>query len=106
MVLAAAKTCGKRFFLTGEGQNLTADDGFITAEMCFCEATVKEKEKVKKNQMEGNVRHDAALIILDHLENHLNGNVDALSSKELKTLLKWKGIQVSKMGDKVARRAL
>ena len=27
-------------------------------------------------------------------------------SKELETLLKWKGVQVSKMGDKAAKRAL
>jgi hypothetical protein len=45
--LAAAKTCGKGFFATGGGQHLTNDGGFITAEMCFCEAAVKEKEKEK-----------------------------------------------------------
>ena len=56
--------------------------------------------------MEGNAKRNAALIILDCLENHLNGNVDTLLSKELETLLKGKGIQVSKMGDKVAKRAL
>ena len=56
--------------------------------------------------MEGNVKRDAALIILDRLENHADGKVDALLSKELETLLKWKGVQVSKMGDKAARRAL
>ena len=38
--------------------------------------------------MEGNAKRDAALIVLDRLENHLDGNVDALLSKELKTLLK------------------
>ena len=46
------------------------------------------------------------LIVLDRLGNHLNGNVNALLSKELKTLLKWKGVQVSTMGDKAAKRAL
>jgi hypothetical protein len=106
VALAAAKTCGKRFFATGGGQHLTADDGFIAAEMCFREAAVKEKEKEKKSRMEGNTKRDAALIVLDHLENHLDGNVHALLSKELKTLLKWEGVQVSKMGDKVAKRAL
>ena len=59
VALAAAKTCGKRFFVTGGGQHLNADDGFITAEMCFREATVKEKEKEKKSWMEGNVKRDA-----------------------------------------------
>jgi hypothetical protein len=67
VALAAAKTCGKRLFVTGRGQHLTADDGFITAEMYFCKAAVKGKEKEKKSRMEGNVRRNAALIILDHL---------------------------------------
>ncbi len=98
VALAAAKTCGKRFFVTGGGQNLTADDGFIAAEMCFREATVKEKEKEKKSRMEGNVKRDAALITLDCLDNHLDGNSNALLSKELQTLLKWKGVQVSRWG--------
>ena len=106
MALGAAKTCRKRFFATGGGQHLTADDGFIAAELCFCEAAVKEKEKEKKSRTEGNARRDAALIVLDRLVNHLNGNVGALLSKELETLLKWKGVQVPKIGDKVARRAL
>ena len=106
MALGAAKTCRKRFFATGGGQHLTADDGFIAAELCFCEAAVKEKEKEKKSRTEGNARRDAALIVLDRLVNHLNGNVGALLSKELETLLKWKGVQVSKMGDKTVKRAL
>ena len=46
------------------------------------------------------------LIVLDRLGNHLNGNVNALLSKELKTLLKWKGVQEAKMEDKVTKRAL
>ena len=49
MALATAKSCGKRFFATGGGQHLIADDGFIAAEMCFCEAAVKEIEKEKKS---------------------------------------------------------
>jgi hypothetical protein len=106
VALAAVKTCGKRFFATGGGQHLTADDGFIVAEMCFCETAVKEKEKEKKSRMEGNAKRDAALIVLNRLENHLDDNVDALLSKELETLLKWKGVQVLKMGDKVAKRSL
>ena len=67
VALAAAKTCGKRFFATGGGQHLTTDDGFIAAEMCFCEAAVKEIEKEKKSWMEGNAKRDAALIVLDRL---------------------------------------
>ena len=104
VALVAAKTCGKRFFATGGGQHLTAGNGFIAAEMCFCEAAVKEKEKEKKSQMEGNAKRNATLIVLNRLENHLDGNVDALLSKELKTLLKWKGAQVLKMGDNAAKR--
>ena len=97
VALAATKTCGKRFFATGGGQHLTADNGFIAAEMCFHDAAVKEKEKEKKSRMEGNAKHNAALILLDCLENHLDGNVNTLLSKELETLLKWKDVQVSKI---------
>jgi hypothetical protein len=43
----------------------------------------KEKEN-KKSRIEGN----EALLIHDRLDNQLNGNVDALSSKELTMLLK------------------
>ena len=107
MALATAKTCRKRFFTAGGGQYPTADGGFIAAEMCFREATVKKREeKEKKTWIEGNARHDAALIVLNCLENHINGNVNVLLSKELETLLKWRGVQVSKMGDKAARKAL
>ena len=99
VALGAAKTCRKRF-------HLTSDHGFIAAEMCFCEAAVMEKEKETKSQMKGNAKRDAALIIFDCLENHLDGNINALLSKELDTLLKWKGVQVLKMDDKAAKRAL
>ncbi len=89
MALATAKTCRKRFFTAGGGQYPTADGGFIAAEMCFCEATVKKREeKEKKTWIEGNARHNAALIVLNCLENHINGNVNVLLSKELETLLK------------------
>ena len=37
----------------GGGQHLIADNGFITAEMCFCEAAVKEKETLQKSVEEG-----------------------------------------------------
>ena len=106
VALVAVKTCGKIFFATGGGQHLTADDRFIAAGMCIREAAVKQKEKEKKSRSEGNVKRDATLIVLDCLENHLNGNGNALLSKELETLLKWKGVQVSKMGDKTVKRAL
>jgi hypothetical protein len=48
VALVAAKTCGKRFFATGGGQHLIADNGFIAAEM-YREAPVKEIEKEKKS---------------------------------------------------------
>ena len=70
--LAAAKTCGKRFSVTRGGQHLISDNWFIAAAMDFCEASVNKKEKEKNSWMEGNARRNAALIVLDRLENHLD----------------------------------
>ncbi len=56
--------------------------------------------------MEYHARHEAALIVLDRLENELENFVARLTGKELEVLLRWKGVPVSKMGNVENRRVL
>ena len=53
-----------------------------------------------------NTRHDAALIVLDHLHHESDGNINSLSFKDLEVLLRWKDIPVLKMGNMASRRIL
>ena len=69
-------------------------------------AETAEREKDKKGWVDFHRRHEAALPILDCLENELENYVRRLTSKELKALLWWKGVSVSKMGNVVSRRIL
>jgi hypothetical protein len=100
--LTAANTAGKKFHATGGGSHITTDDMWITMERTWRDGLVEEKEKEKKCRLKGNRRRDAALLVLDRLDNQLSGNVDALKGNELTTLLKWKGVKASYMGNNVA----
>ena len=51
-------------------------------------------------------RREAALPMLDRLENVLENAVTRLTGKELEVLLRWKGVPVSKMGNVANRRVL
>ncbi len=55
--------------------------------------------------MEYHLRRKAALPILERLVNELENNVGQHTSKKLETLLRWKGVLVSKMGN-VANRCI
>jgi hypothetical protein len=68
---------------------------WITMERTWRDGLVEEKEKEKKCWLKGNRRRDAALLVLDRLDNQLSGNVDALKGNKLTTLLKWKGVKAS-----------
>jgi len=68
------------------------------------EAEVAKKEKERKQRKEFHERHEAALIVLDHLEHELDGNVDQLCDGNLKTLLRWKGVPILKMGNMATKR--
>ena len=46
------------------------------------------------------------LPILNCLEHELNSNVGRLKEKELKVLLKWKGVPTLKMGNMAAKKVL
>ena len=62
--------------------------------------------KDKKWCLEYCTRREAALLILDHLENVLENAVTRLTGKDLEVLLRWKGVPVSKMGNVANRRVL
>jgi hypothetical protein len=56
-------------------------------------------EKGKKSRVEYHLRCKAALPILERLVNELEKDVGQLTSKELETLLRWKGVPMPKMGN-------
>jgi hypothetical protein len=62
-------------------------------------------ENSKHSQVEYHLRCKAALPILDRLVNELEKNVGWQTIKELETLLWWKGVHVSKMGN-IANRCI
>ncbi len=66
--LAAATTHGKKFFMT-EAKHITLDDMFKSAEIVSRNAEAVEREKDRKRRLEYNTRCEAALPILDRLEN-------------------------------------
>jgi hypothetical protein len=64
-----------------------------------------EMENGKHSQVEYHLRRKAAPPILERLVNELEKNVRWQTSKELETLLWWKGVHVSKMGN-IANRCI
>ena len=91
--------------MTG-GEHITSDDMFKSAEIVRRNAEAVEVEKDKKRRLEYRARREAALPILDRLENVLENAVTRLTGKELEVLLHWKGVPVSKMGNVANRRVL
>jgi hypothetical protein len=70
---------------------------FKSAEIVSRNAEAVEREKDRKRHLEYHARHEAALPILDRLENELENVVARLTGKELEVLLHRKGVPVSKM---------
>jgi hypothetical protein len=105
VVLAAAHTHGKKFFVTG-GKHVTSNNMFIEAELIQRKVEAAEREKEKRSQVEYHVRCKAALPIINCLENELENNVWWLKSKELEVLLRWKGVPVLTMENVANRRIL
>ena len=103
--LATATTHRKKFFVTG-GEHITSDDMFKSAEIVCRNAEAVEVEKDKKRRLEYRARREAALPILDYLENVMENAVTRLTGKELEVLLRWKGVPVLKMGNVANRRVL
>ncbi len=66
----------------------------------------REKEKDRKWRLEYHARREAALPVLDRLENELENVVALLTGKELEVLLHWKGVPVLKIGNVANRRVL
>ena len=77
---------------------------FIAAEMGNRKREIAEMEKDKKVRIEFHTRCDAALIILDHLDQMTTWQ--GLRTKSLRCCLRWKGVLVSKMGNMTIKRAL
>jgi hypothetical protein len=103
--LATVTTHGKKFFMT-RGKHITSDDMFKSAEIMSQNAEAVEREKDRKQHLEYHARREAALPILDHLENELENVVVRLTGKELEVLLCWKGVPVLKMRNVANRRVL
>ncbi len=103
--LAAVHTHSKKFFVMG-GEHMMSDDMFIVVELNRRRAEAAEREKDKKSRAEYHARREAALPIVDRLENELENDVGRLKSKELEFLLRWKGVHVSTMGNVANRRIL
>jgi hypothetical protein len=76
---------------------------FKAAEIMRRNAEAVEVEKDKKQRLEYHARREAALPVLDRLENVLENILARLTGKEMEVLLRWKGVPVSKMGN-VANR--
>jgi hypothetical protein len=103
--LTAATTHGKKFFMMG-GKHITLNNMFKSAKIVSQNAEVVEREKDRKRHLEYHARREAALPILDCLENKLENVIAWLTGKELEVLLHWKGVPVLKMGNVVNRWVL
>jgi hypothetical protein len=68
--LAAAHTHGKKFFVKG-GDHVTSNDILIAAELNQRKAEATGRERDKKSRVEYHARREAALPIVDPLENEL-----------------------------------
>jgi len=79
---------------------------FKAAEINRRKAEAAEREKEKKSRVEYHARREAALPIINHLQNDLGGDIQRLKSKELEVLLRWKGVPASTMGNVANRRIL
>jgi hypothetical protein len=88
------------------GKHVTSDDMLIAVELNRRRAEAAEREKDKKSWVEYHARREAALLIVNRLENELENNVGRLKIKELEVLLRWKGVPVSTMGNVRNRRIL
>ncbi len=64
------------------------DDMFKLAEINRRTEEAVDREKEKKSWVEYHARQEAALPIVDRLENELENNVARLTSKELEVLLR------------------
>ncbi len=79
---------------------------FKAAEINRQTVEAMEMEIGKHSWVEYHLRRKAALPILERMVNELEKKVVWQTSKELETLLWWKGVPVSKMGNIANRRIL
>ncbi len=79
---------------------------FKAAKIVHRNAEAVEVEKDKKQRLEYHARREAALPILDRLENVLENIIARQTGKELEVPLRWKGVPVLKLGNVANRRVL
>ena len=72
--------------MTG-GEHITSDDMFKSAKIVRRNVEALEVEKDKKRRLEYRARREAALPVLDRLENVLENAITRLTGKELEVLL-------------------
>jgi hypothetical protein len=73
------------------------DDLLIGHEIIDRKKRVIELEKDQKKRLDFFERLEMVLIMLDHLEHDLDGKVTKLSKNDLKKLLVWKGVSLTKV---------
>ena len=76
---------------------------FIAAEMGNCKREIAEMEKDKKVRIEFHTRCNAALIILDHLDQMTTWQ--GLQTKSWRCCLRWKGIQNGQYDDQESAKS-
>ena len=69
---------------------MTSNDMLIAVELNQRNAEVTEREKEKKSRVEYHARREAALPIVDRLQNDLGDDIGQLKSKDLEVLIRWK----------------
>ena len=73
-----------------QNERVTSNDMLIAVELNQRNAEVAEREKEKKSRVEYHARREAALPIVDRLQNDLGDDIGQLKSKDLEVLIRWK----------------
>ncbi len=77
---------------------MTDNDVIIDTKLKDRKKKVAKLERERKSMIEFTERHEAALVVLNHLKHELCSEVDKLCDNDMKTLFRWKGVPASKKG--------
>ncbi len=106
MTVMVPQTCKHQEAIADANTSMSSQTNmFKVAEINRRTPEAAEMENCKQSWVEYHLRCKDALLILERLVNELEKNVGQQTSKELETLLWWKGVSVSKMGN-VANRCI
>ncbi len=99
------QTCERQEAITATNTSMSPQTNMFKAvEINRQTAEAAEMENGKQSRVEYHLRCKAALPILERQVNELGKTVGRQTSKELETLLWWRGGPVSKMGNAANRR--